>query len=120
MDEEKEEDVCERFDIGPGDVFRLTESTQWLLYAAQSIAEVYQFKKLSHFLESLKIRVRYGIKEELLELASLKGIGRIRARILFRHGYKKLSDLNKASEDELGKIRGIGLALAKDILKQAS
>jgi DNA uptake protein ComE-like DNA-binding protein len=31
-----------------------------------------------------------------------------------------LSDLNKASEDELGKIRGIGLALAKDILKQAS
>jgi helicase len=120
MDEEKEEDVCERFDIGPGDVFRLTESTQWLLYAAQSIAEVYQFKKLSHFLENLKIRIRYGIKEELLELATLKGIGRIRARILFKHGYEKLSDLSKASEDELGKIRGIGLALAKDILKQAS
>jgi helicase len=120
MDEEKEEDVCERFDIGPGDIFRLTESAQWLLYAAQSIAEVYQFKKLSHFLESLKIRVRYGIKEELLELATLKGIGRIRARILFRHGYEKLADLNKASEDELGKIRGIGLALAKDILKQTS
>ncbi len=120
MDEEKEEDVCEHFDIGPGDIFRLTESAQWLLYAAQSIAEVYQFRKLSHFLESLKVRVRYGIKAELLELASLKGIGRIRARILFKHGYEKLSDLSKASEDELGKIRGIGLALAKDILKQAS
>jgi helicase len=120
MDEEKEEDVCERFDIGPGDVFRLTESTQWLLYAAQSIAEVYQFKKLSHFLENLKIRIRYGIKEELLELATLKGIGRIRARILFKHGYEKVSDLSKASEDELGRIKGIGLGLAKDIIKQAA
>ena len=120
MDEEKEEDVCERFDIGPGDIFRLTESAQWLLYAAQSIAEVYQFRKLSHFLESLKVRVRYGIKEELLELASLKGIGRIRARILFRHGFERSSDLRKASEDELGKIRGIGLALAKDIIRQVS
>ena len=49
-----------------------------------------------------------------------KGIGRIRARILFRHGFEKLSDLNKAQEDELGKIKGIGSALAKDILRQAS
>jgi len=64
--------------------------------------------------------VRYGIKEELLELATLRGIGRIRARILFRHGYEKISDLGKASEDELGRIKGIGLGLAKDILKQAS
>lgn len=118
MDEEKEEDVCERFDIGPGDIFRLTESAQWLLYAAQSIAEIYQFRKLSHFLESMKVRVRYGIREELLELASLKGIGRIRARILFKHGYEKLSDLRQVPEEELGKIRGIGPALAKDILKQ--
>ncbi len=120
MDEEREEDVCERFDVGPGDVFRHTESAQWLLYAAQSIAEVYQFRKLSHFLEGLKNRVRYGIKEELLELASLKGIGRIRARILFAHGYHKLTDFKDASEEKLGKLKGIGPALAKDLLKQTT
>jgi helicase len=120
MDEEKEEDICERFDVGPGDVFRHTESAQWLLYAAQSIAEVYQFKKLSHFIEGLKNRVRYGIKEELLELSSLKGIGRIRARILFGHGYHKITDLQGASEEKLGKLKGIGLALAKDLIKQAA
>ncbi len=119
MDEEKEEDVCERFDIGPGDIFRHTESAQWLVYAAQSIAEVYQFNKLSHFLEGLKNRVRYGIKEELLELAGLKGIGRIRARILFDHGYQRVADLKGSSEDKIGKLKGIGPALAKDILRQA-
>ncbi|MFH0754882.1 MAG: DEAD/DEAH box helicase [Candidatus Omnitrophota bacterium] len=118
MDEEREEDVCERFDVGPGDIFRHTESAQWLLYAAQSIAEVYQFNKLSHFIEGLKNRVRYGIKDELLELTGLKGIGRVRARILFNHGYHKLTDFNAASEEKLGRLKGIGPVLAKDILKQ--
>lgn len=120
MDEEKEEDICERFNVGPGDVFRHTESAQWLLYAARSIAEVYQFKQLTHFLNGLQSRVRYGIKEELLELASLRGIGRIRSRILFNKGYRNVAALGKAGEEDLGHIKGIGLALAKDILRQAS
>ncbi len=118
IEEETEENICERFDIGPGDIFRHTESAQWLLYSAQSIAEVFAFKQLTFFLEDLRKRVRYGIKEELLDLTRLKGIGRARARILFGHGFKRSSDLKTASEDSLGKIRGIGLALAKDILQQ--
>ncbi|MBF0486382.1 MAG: DEAD/DEAH box helicase [Candidatus Omnitrophica bacterium] len=120
MDEEKEDAICDRFNIGPGDVFRHTESAQWLLYAAQSIAEVFQFKKLTFFLEGLKNRVRYGIKEELLELASLKGIGRVRARILFGHGFQKLNDFKFTTADDLGRIRGIGPALARDVLKQVN
>jgi helicase len=118
MDEEREEDICDRFDVGPGDVFRLTESAQWLLYATQSIAEVFQYKKLTFFLEGLRCRVRYGIKDELVELASLKGIGRVRARILFGHGYQRLPDFKNVDADKLGRIKGIGLALARDILKQ--
>ncbi len=120
MDEEKEEDICERFNVGPGDVFRHTESAQWLLYAAQSIAEVYQFKKLTHFLDGLQSRVRYGIKEELLELASLRGIGRVRSRILFNKGYKNITALGKLTAEDLGHIKGIGLALARDILRQTA
>ncbi|MEI6437549.1 MAG: DEAD/DEAH box helicase [Candidatus Omnitrophota bacterium] len=118
IEEETEEDICERFDIGPGDIFRHTESAQWLLYSAQSIAEVFQFKKLTFFLEDLRNRVRYGIKEELLDLTRLRGIGRARARILFAHGYKRSADLKNTTEDSLGKIRGIGLALAKDLFNQ--
>lgn len=118
IEEESEEDICERFDIGPGDIFRHTESAQWLLYSAQSIAEVFQFKSLTFFLEDLRNRIRYGIKEELLDLTRLKGIGRARARILFGHGFKRSVDLRTTTEENLGKIRGIGLALAKDLLKQ--
>lgn len=118
MEEEREEDLCDRFNVGPGDVFRHTESAQWLLYSAQSIAEVFQFKKLTFFLEGLRNRVRYGIKEELLELASLKGVGRVRSRLLFANGFEKLADLRFTTVEELGRIRGIGSALAQDILKQ--
>ncbi|MBF0387493.1 MAG: DEAD/DEAH box helicase [Candidatus Omnitrophica bacterium] len=118
IEEEPEEDICERFDIGPGDIFRHTESAQWLLYSAQSIAEVFQFKQLTFFLQDLRNRVRYGIKEELLDLTRLKGIGRARARILFGHGFKRSADLKTTTEDSLGRIRGIGPALAKDLLKQ--
>ena len=119
MDEEREDDLCERFDIGPGDVFRHTESAQWLLYSAQSIAEVFHFTKLTFFLEGLRNRVRYGIKEELLELAALKGIGRVRARILFAHGIHTNAGIRQAGEKLLAGIKGIGPALARDLLRQA-
>ena len=118
ISEEPEEDICERFNIGPGDIFRHTESAQWLLYSAQSIAEVFQFKLLTAFINDLRSRVRYGIKEELLDLTRLKGIGRARARILFAHGFKKSADLGHTTEEKLGKIKGIGLALARDLLQQ--
>jgi hypothetical protein len=47
------------------------------------------------------LRVRYGIKEELLELAALEGVGRIRARMLFKHGYHTLADLKPATAEHL-------------------
>ena len=101
-------------------MFRHTESAQWLLYSAQSIAEVFHFTKLTFFLEGLRNRVRYGIKEELLELAALKGIGRVRARILFAHGIHTNAGIRQAGEKLLAGIKGIGPALARDLLRQAS
>ena len=69
-------------------------------------------------LEDLKNRVHYGIKEELLELAQLKGIGRVRARNLFQEGFKKLNDLKFASAEDLSRVRHIGKTLAQNILTQ--
>ncbi len=60
------------------------------LHAAGMIAELLHYKKMTFDLEALRLRVRYGIKEELLELAALEGVGRIRARMLFKHGYHTL------------------------------
>ncbi|MDE2230767.1 MAG: DEAD/DEAH box helicase [Candidatus Omnitrophica bacterium] len=118
IDEDKEESMCDDFNVGPGDIYRHVESAGWLLYAAGMIADLLHYKKMTFELEGLRLRMRYGIKEELLELASLEGVGRIRARILFKHGYHKLSDLKSAAADHLASIKTIGKSLAASIVQQ--
>jgi len=120
VEEERDDAICDRFNIGPGDIHRFVESTQWLLHAASIIAELFKFHKLTFVLENLRTRVQYGIKEELLELVRLKGVGRIRARNLYLKGYRKLADLKTATVDDVAQVPQIGKALAKDILVQIS
>jgi len=120
IEEEKEETLCEDFGGGPGDVYRHVECAQWLLHAAGIMAELFEFKRLTFILEDLKNRVHYGIKEELLELAQLKGVGRVRARSLFQRGFKKWDDFRFSSVEELSQVNHIGKALARDILDQVT
>ena len=101
-------------------MYRHVESGQWLLHAAGLIAGLFRKKTLTFQLENLSTRLRYGIKEELLDLVRLKGVGRVRARSLFDHGFKNLSALKHTSLDELAGIKQIGKALARDILTQAT
>ena len=118
IDEEKEETLCDDFNVGPGDIYRHVESTEWLLTAAGRIAELNHHKQMTFVIEDLRRRVRYGIKQELLELASLHGVGRIRARQLFNHGYRNIRDLHLANADQIGSIKSIGKALARSIITQ--
>ena len=57
----------------------------------------------------------YGIRAELLDLVRVKGIGRIRARMLFKHGIKNLDDLSNISVNNLAEIDKIGLTIANNI-----
>ncbi len=118
IEEEKEELLCDQFGIGPGDIYRHIEATQWLLYAAGSIAHLLHYKQLTFDLENLKNRIRYGIKEDLLELIQLKGVGRIRARQLYAKGFKRPSDIRLTTVEELSQLKQIGKTLAGDILTQ--
>jgi len=120
IDEEREEKICDDFNIGPGDIYRHLEAVQWLLYAAITFAELFQYKKLTFLLSNLRNRVKYGIKEELISLSHLKGIGRVRARLLYENGYKHATDLKSASAEDLAKIDKINLPLARDIINQVS
>ncbi|MCX6354287.1 MAG: DEAD/DEAH box helicase [Candidatus Aureabacteria bacterium] len=116
--EEPEEGLCESFRIGPGDLRRIMQGADWLLYSAQQIAALCERKDLRPLLKDLQRRVLYGIKEELLDLVSLKGIGRVRARSLFRKGYKTIEDLRGATVKQLSKVPSIGPQIAENIKKQ--
>jgi len=118
MEEDRDDTICDKFNVGPGDIYRHVESAQWLLYAATTIADLLLKKSLTFKLENLRLRIRYGIKEDLLELVHLKGVGRIRARQLVNNGITKFKDLQFVSTEQLAEIPTIGLALAKDIKQQ--
>lgn len=116
--EEKEESLCDRFNIGPGDIHRYVESARWILHATSVLAELFRLRRLTFIVEDLYAQVRYGVKSELLDLVTLKGIGRIRARSLFEKGFKNFKDLRLASVDKIASVNKIGNALAKDISSQ--
>ncbi|AGB04530.1 superfamily II helicase [Aciduliprofundum sp. MAR08-339] len=107
-----------RYDVGPGDIHGRVEITDWLLYAFAEIGRVLKYPHV-HQVEKLRLRVKYGVREELLPIVSLKGIGRVRARRLFDYGFNSIEKLRKAKVSQLTRIPGIGEKLAHEILKQA-
>ena len=117
MDERPENDVTKRFGIGPGDIRRLTDQARWLLYSMQELGRIFNKAKVRK-ISRLVLRETYGVKEELLDLVQLRGVGRVRGRALFSRGYKTLRDLQKAEAGDIARIPSIGPALARKIKEQ--
>jgi helicase len=51
----------------------------------------------------------------LLPLLALPGVGRIRGRALFNHGFAVPNALANATETELARVPGIGTLLAQQL-----
>lgn len=118
IDETREDDIHEMFGIGAGDIRRSADTAKWLLYSAHELARLFKVKPALAPLRKLHNRVRHGIREELLELVQLRGIGRVRGRSLFRSGYMKLADIERATEHELARVPYIGTEIARSIKRQ--
>ena len=101
-----------------GDVHRMTENANWLSYCLREISKHVERVDLLEELSDLRNRVIYGIREELLDLVKVKGIGRVRARILFKHGIKNLEDLREIPVNKLGEIDKIGSTIADKIKEE--
>jgi helicase len=62
--------------------------------------------------------VKYGIKEELISLISLEGVGRVRSRALYNAGFKDIASIRSAPEQKLASVQKIGAVLAKKLKEQ--
>jgi helicase len=118
IDEVREDDIHEKFGIGAGDIRRTADTAVWLLHASHELARLFKARPALTPLRKLQERVSHGIKEELLELVQLRGIGRVRGRSLFRAGYNKLADIERATEEDLAKVPYIGVEIARSIKRQ--
>jgi helicase len=118
IEEELEDKIHEEFGIGAGDIRRSIDTAGWMLYSAHELARLFKVRRALPLLHKLRERVRYGVKEELLELVSLRGIGRVRGRSLYNAGYRRLADIKQVSAEELARVSYIGSEIAKSIKKQ--
>jgi len=108
----------DRFGIEPGDMHRIAENSEWLAYSLYEVSKVIKREDLLGSLYKLKIRIKYGIKEELSSLVTLEGIGRIRARALYDAGLTNIGKVTNTSESRLSAIPKIGPTVAKKLKQQ--
>jgi helicase len=120
ISEQSEDHISTKFSIGPGDIRAKVDTGRWLLYAGSEIARLFGYPDLSRSLRDLERRVSYGVREELLPLVALKGVGRKRARALHAKSFRKPADLKTATPDMLAGIPGIGHAMASSIIEQVA
>ena len=110
---EKDEDyLLENYNIRPGEIKSKLDIADWLLYCAEELSRILQFQQIIKDILRLRLRLKYGAKEELLTLLKLKNIGRVRARNLYKNRIKDIADLKKADITRLVQILGKETALS--------
>jgi helicase len=91
-----EDRITERYGVGPGDIRGKVETAEWLLGAAEQLAGELGLPVVP--VREAKKRVEYGVREELLDLAGIRGVGRKRARRLYEAGIETRAELREADK----------------------
>ena len=111
IEELTEDQILSQFKVTPGELYTRLRNADWLLYASQELSLLLGFKKLLKDLRKLRVRVKYGVKEELIPLVRLERVGRVRARKLYNSGLKRILDLRKIPLESLERIIGPKIAV---------
>ena len=116
INEATEDQILTKFKVAPGEFYARRKIANWLIYAVQELALLLGYTEAMKDIRRLRVRMDYGIKEELFPLVRLKQVGRIRARKLFNTGIVSLNELRKIPLERLSGI--VGSLVAKDIKDQ--
>jgi helicase len=113
MDEKKEEEIIKKYSTTPGGLRTKLLNADWIMYSASELGKIIGIRTTD--MTQIRIRLKYGIKEELLDLVRLEQIGRVRARLLFNWGIKSVAELrvNKTKASTI-----LGKEITERIFKQ--
>ena len=126
------QNMSEHFDAEPGDIFYIKENAKDLVYTFTEIVKfwrdyakeneqkkiVSEYQDLIDESDSLRLQIIHGVPEKYLELVKIRQVGRVRAQILYKNGYKNRTILKKIPLEKLAAIDKIGMTLAKSIKSQ--
>ena len=111
-------DLSDQLGIESGDMHRMIETANWLVYSLRELSRLLGRVDLINELHILRQRIVYGIKEELIDLVKIKGVGRVRARKLYNNNIRSRQDLALTPVNQLAAIDKIGMTVANNIKSQ--
>ncbi|MCL5802658.1 MAG: ATP-dependent DNA helicase [Candidatus Thermoplasmatota archaeon] len=110
--------ISEKFNIGPGDIQAKVSSCDWISYSLARLSSMYK-AEIRRDLENLNYRIKEGVREEIINLTMISGIGRVRARRLFSSGLKTLEDISRSTPELISLIPGFSTRLAQETIRNA-
>jgi helicase len=111
INEKDEEYLLETYNVRPGEIKVKLDLADWLLYASEELTRMLKLKEIIKEIIKLRLRLKHGIKEELLPLIKLENVGRVRARKLFNAGIKDIKAVKKVKIADLAQLLGAKVAL---------
>jgi helicase len=126
-DEEPIDQILDKYNIMAGDLFSVRDNLERIITFIGIIATNLSTNgidlqdkliRVAEMCETLKIRLHYGIHEELFDLVlRLHDVARVRARILYKAGYHTATQVKKESPYVLNQKTGLGINLCKKIIR---
>ena len=125
-DEEPIDEIIERHKLMAGDLYSIRDNLERII-AFIGIIAIHLSEtdftiennliRIAEMCETLKIRIHYGIREELFDLVlRLPNVARARARIIYKAGYRTSTQVKKENPFALHRKTGLGLNLCKKII----
>lgn len=118
IDERSMNDITETYDIGPGDLQMRVSSAEWISYSLSRLSSLYK-AEIRTSLERLNLRIKEGVREDVIELTTIPGIGRVRGRRLYQSGFNSIYSVSTARVEQISKIFGFSDRLSRDTIRYA-
>ncbi|MEK6954446.1 MAG: DEAD/DEAH box helicase, partial [Candidatus Micrarchaeota archaeon] len=104
ISEYTEEQILEKFELPPGILAARVRNAKWLSYSISELAYMMNETEVYRMARRMSRRISHGIKEELLNICRVKGIGRVRGRRLYSAGITTAEEYAKKGREELKAI----------------
>ncbi|WP_342305693.1 ATP-dependent DNA helicase [Methanolobus sp. ZRKC5] len=101
--------ITKKFNVGEGDVHAFADIAKWLMHSASRLAGLIASEldnDAAGRAVMLEKRIHYGASPELIQLVSIRGIGRVRARKLYDNGLKSIADIRNSNLNTVSGLIG--------------